>query len=245
MEAIHEYIFDWVYQKDSSVSEANDCGWIDDIVFEPEPIDPALYCWIDFHSYSKSENNMNVTDSNNFAYNLTYEDNWLIGVPAGDFTVTFESSTADDMELVVRHLSSAFAECQGGGYSPVTISLNGTPIVSNYDPAENHGGSHGFVTDIWPISVNAGTNTLEWIADSLCTNYWIQGIEIRYPTELEGDLDYDSVVGFNDIKMLVDYWLEDCSTPNWCEGCDIDKTGSVGFGDFAITAQNWLESILP
>jgi len=239
------HTFDWVYQKDSSVSEGNDCGWIDDIIFEPEPIDPALYCWVDFHSYSKFEINMAVTDSDNFMYNLTYEDSWLIGVPAGDFTVTFESLAVNDMELVIRHLSSAYAGCQGGGYSPVTISLNGIPIVSDYDPAENHGGSHGFVTDVWPISVNAGTNTLEWTANNLCTNYWIQGIEIRYPIELEGDLDYDSIVDFNDVKMLVDYWLEDCSTPNWCGGRDIDKSGLVNFADFCRFAENWLVDLTP
>jgi len=239
------HAFDWMYQKDSSISDANDCGWIDDIVFEPEPVDPALYCWVDLHSYSKFENNMTVTDSNNFTYNMTYEDGWLIGVPAGGFTVTFESLVADGMELVVRHLSSAYSGCQGGGYSPVTISLNGVPIVSDYDPAENHGGYHGLVTDIWPISVNASTNTLEWTANNLCTNYWIQGVEIRYPLELVGDFDYDSIVDSNDIKTLADYWLEDCSTPNWCGGRDIDKSGLVNFVDFCRFAENWLVDLTP
>jgi len=239
------HTFKWAYEKNVSLSSGSDCGWIDDIVFEPEPVDCVLYRWADFHAYCILTSDLTVAPNSYFAYDWYYEDHWLIYGSGGGFTATFNSPADRQFELVVRHLSSASAGCPGGGYSPVTIKLNGDNIVSCYDPAENHGGTHGFVTDTWLIPVTAGTNTLEWIACDLCTNYWIQGIEIRYPKELEGDLDCDSVVYFDDVGMLTGYWLEDCATPNWCGGRDIDKSGSVNFTDFAELSNHWLQATAP
>ena len=78
----------------------------------------------------------------------------------------------------VTHLSSGSAGCPGGGYSPVTIKVRGNTVVADYDPAENHGGSHGMVTDTWNVALQAGNNSLQWIAGDLCTHYWIQRIEV-------------------------------------------------------------------
>ena len=86
---------------------------------------------------------------------------------------------------------------------------------------------------------------MEWTADYLCTNYWIQGVEVRYPLEFEGDFDYNSSVDSNDLKIFTDYWLENCSTPNWCGGMDINKSGSVNFVDFCRFAENWLVDLTP
>ena len=74
---------------------------------------------------------------------------------------------------------SAAAHCPGGGYSPVTIRVNGRPVVSKYDPASSHGGSHGIVTDTWKFAGRKGSNTLEFVSVEQCTHYWIRGIEVR------------------------------------------------------------------
>lgn len=55
-----------------------------------------------------------------------------------------------------------------------------------------------------------------------------------------GDLDDDCKVGFSDVELMADSWLDanclllDCSA-------DLDEIPGVNFGDFALMAQNWLE----
>ncbi|MEF8837281.1 MAG: hypothetical protein V5A87_05450 [Candidatus Bipolaricaulota bacterium] len=80
----------------------------------------------------------------------------------------------------MNHLSSKSDNCRGNGYSPVTISINGEPLVRNYDVAQNHGGSHGYETDSWRISsyLRQGMNQIKWKAQNLCSHYWIKRFEI-------------------------------------------------------------------
>ena len=68
----------------------------------------------------------------------------------------------------------------------MTIQVNSAPVTANYDPAANHGGTHGMVTDRWPIIAHAGQNTLHWSEGTGCTHYWIQRIEIG--SEIRGRL---------------------------------------------------------
>jgi hypothetical protein len=65
-------------------------------------------------------------------------------------------------------------------------------VVTNYDPALNHGGMHSYVDDTWNINTQAGTNILRWQAGTLCSAYWIQMLEILPP----------STPMFNGIQML-------------------------------------------
>lgn len=90
-------------------------------------------------------------------------------------------SKPDNAELVVNHLSSKSNMCRGNGYSPITISINGQLVVSNYDVAENHGGSHGYETDQWNVEkwLKKGQNTIKWQAGNLCTHYWIKWFKIK------------------------------------------------------------------
>jgi subtilisin family serine protease len=43
----------------------------------------------------------------------------------------------------------------------------------------------------------------------------------------------------NLLATFVNYWLQDCSPSDWCEGMDSNHSGSVDFIDFAALAQNW------
>jgi hypothetical protein len=114
---------------------------------------------------------------------------WVLAQPNGvGFYAIVDSPTAGERLLSVRHLTSASDQCPGGGYSPVTVYLNGNAVVENLDPASAHGGSHGFETDTWRLFLEAGENVIEWDAGDLCTTYWIQRLEIT-PVELPTRFD--------------------------------------------------------
>jgi len=57
-----------------------------------------------------------------------------------------------------------------------------------------------------------------------------------YPGDMDGDGDID----WNDLRILVEQWLDRCRINRWCGGRDIDEDGNVDFDDFAILAANLL-----
>lgn len=57
------------------------------------------------------------------------------------------------------------------------------------------------------------------------------------------DLDQSDDIGFADLAMLAECWLDSgCTPPDWCAGADVNKDGVVDMEDFAILTQNWLET---
>jgi hypothetical protein len=114
-----------------------------------------------------------------FAFYPTFGGNWRITVPGGGFHATFDAPQDGKYDLAVTHLTSAAPACPGNGFSPVTIALDSQDIVENFDPAQSHNGSHDFVTDHWILNLHEGQNLMTWTAGKLCTNYWIQRIEIQ------------------------------------------------------------------
>ena len=54
------------------------------------------------------------------------------------------------------------------------------------------------------------------------------------------DFNHDTGVDFLDWTDLAGIWRQDCSAPSWCDGIDLDESGSIGFGDVQIFAQQWL-----
>jgi parallel beta-helix repeat protein len=64
---------------------------------------------------------------------------------------------------------------------------------------------------------------------------WIDiGTDEVYP--IAGDFEPDEDVDIADLCILADYWLNNCGEPEWCNSCDIDRSGQVDFSDFAIFA---------
>ncbi len=119
-----------------------------------------------------------------FVYNTTYGDSWrMVGYDAY-VSLTFNVQAApESATLIIRHLSSADPDCPGGGYSPVDIVVNGTTIAADYDPAENHSGTHLFVTDEWDVAAHlqAGSNTVRIsICGDACTHYWISHLRVDW-----------------------------------------------------------------
>jgi hypothetical protein len=54
------------------------------------------------------------------------------------------------------------------------------------------------------------------------------------------DFNHDTGVDFLDWTDLAGIWRQACSAPSWCDGIDLDESGSIGFGDVQIFAQEWL-----
>jgi hypothetical protein len=164
--------------------------------------------YADFSAPTIQTSNASIVSEAAFGYNTTFGGSWRIVGPGGGFSGTFSVPTTGQYSLLVTHLTSYEASCPGGGYSPVTIQVNTATVAENYDPGANHSGSHGWVTDTWPINANAGQNTLRWVAGPLCTHYWIRRIEIlpfapQGPSTAERNRNLITNPGFED---QLDHW---------------------------------------
>ncbi|MFB6290782.1 MAG: hypothetical protein ABEJ25_03520 [Candidatus Bipolaricaulia bacterium] len=125
-------------------------------------------------------------------------------------------SKPDTATLTIIHLSSKSSSCRGNGYSPVTISINGLPVVSNYDVAENHGGSHGYERDIWKIEdkLTQGTNKIRWKAEDICTHYWIRRFAIEYTDDKDEEVQKARIKLYRSFAETLGeyYWVEKGNT---------------------------------
>ncbi len=139
-------------------------------------IEPGPY-HINFANSSIITSNMNCYPGPNFAFNGYYGNNWRFLAPAAGFTATFTPPQAGPYSLKVRHATSSSSSCPNNGFAPITINLNGTAVVTNYDVAANHA-SYWYQDDTWLIDAQEGENTLVWVAGELCTHYWIQRIDL-------------------------------------------------------------------
>jgi len=144
--------------------------------------------------------NMTVFPSGYFEYNSFYGNNWRILAMGSGFTATFNAPASGNYLLRVRHGTSASASCPNNGYAPVTIMINGTSVVSEYDVAEHHN-TYGYVNDTWVIPVMAGENGVEWIADSLCTHYWLQRVDLK--PAIPPHIDSISSTGEGIVELLI------------------------------------------
>ncbi len=64
--------------------------------------------------------------------------------------------------------------------------------------------------------------------------------------ELTADIDGDCRVTLNDVQMVSMYWLEDdCQTPDWCGGSDIDQSEFVDMYEITAVAEQWLRCGYP
>ena len=56
---------------------------------------------------------------------------------------------------------------------------------------------------------------------------------------VDGDINNDSRVNFNDLSIIAENWLDSCSSPSWCNGADINTDNIVNMEDYAMLAENW------
>ena len=81
-------------------------------------------------------------------------------------------------QLALVHRSSAAPGCTGGGFAPVTISVNGTVLAASFSPEAN---AWGYSTDRWEVGSRLvpGANQIRIAAGELCSLYEIQRLELR------------------------------------------------------------------
>ncbi len=53
------------------------------------------------------------------------------------------------------------------------------------------------------------------------------------------DLNYDGVVGKDDLLVLAEHWLEQCYYPDWCQGADLNHDGVVNFVDYTLLTDSY------
>ncbi len=70
-------------------------------------------------------------------------------------------------------------------------------------------------------------------------------IQQNYSLFLPEDTSRDGMVLSDDLAIVVQQWLEDCTVPDWCGAADIDKSGKVNLPDIARLSQEWLYNAPP
>lgn len=100
--------------------------------------------------------------------------------------------------------------------------------------------------DISVIADNQPTVYVRWGMGPTDSSWRFSGWNIDdvlltgdYPAApaLMGDFEPDCDVDFDDLNLLVSYWLASCGD---CQGTDLVADGIVNFEDFALFAENWL-----
>jgi len=82
--------------------------------------------------------------------------------------------------LTITHRSAYAPGCQGQGFAPVTITVNGTSIARSYAPSATGFSPNAFTVDTWEVSrwITRGRNRIRITAGQLCSVYEIKRIEV-------------------------------------------------------------------
>jgi len=123
----------------------------------------------------------------------------------------------------------------------VTFTLGNQSVAAITD-------ANGIATIELPPSQDPGRYVLKVVfsRDTGDGCYYVRCSEsIPFDIYMSGDINQDWVVNSLDLKEFANQWLQPCSDPNWCGGCDIDHSGRVNLADFAIFAENWLWGKIP
>ncbi|MCK4391560.1 hypothetical protein KAX17_01465, partial [Candidatus Bipolaricaulota bacterium] len=80
----------------------------------------------------------------------------------------------------ITHRSAYAPGCQGQGFAPVTITVNGTSIARSYAPTAAGFYPNAFTVDTWEVSrwITRGQNRIRITAGRLCSVYEIKRIEV-------------------------------------------------------------------
>ncbi len=73
-------------------------------------------------------------------------------------------------------------------------------------------------------------------------DWTVPWVDLTVPNPIKGDLNHDCGVGFYDLALFVERWLDDdCLYNGWCYEADLNYDGGVNFSDYAELASHWLE----
>jgi len=125
--------------------------------------------------------------------------------------------------LAITHRSAYAPGCQGKGFAPVTIAVNGTSIARNYAPSATGFSPNAFTTDTWEVSrwVTPGCNRIRITAGQLCSVYEIKRIEVSITGSASRSIEahqmthgiannrpIDSVVAFSPSDRWAVCWIK-------------------------------------
>jgi hypothetical protein len=105
-------------------------------------------------------------------------------------------------------------------------------------------GSTGIQAGDWFIidynAINIGTCTVGFYDYGIS---WDQPIYyLKFSHVRTQDFNKDTRVDFTDFAIFASRWQEnECGDPDWCEGTDLDTSGTVDTNDLMSFAEYWLE----
>jgi hypothetical protein len=128
-------------------------------------------------------------------------------------------------------------------------------FVSRLNPSDFDGSGHVDWVDLAKLG-------LYWLTEDCNYPDWCERTDLNYSGSVDfldfglfaqnwlwkkipADLDIDGDVDFTDYAIFANKWMNDCVSPDWCYGCDFNKSGSVGIEDLAEFASHWLETAAP
>jgi len=125
--------------------------------------------------------------------------------------------------LTITHRSAYAPGCQGQGFAPVTITVNGTSIARNYAPTATGFSPNAFTVDTWEVGrwVTPGRNRIRITAGQLCSVYEIKRIEVsitgsanrliethQMTHDIANNRPIDSVVAFSPSDQWAVCWVK-------------------------------------
>ncbi|MCK4886882.1 MAG: family 16 glycosylhydrolase, partial [Planctomycetes bacterium] len=79
-----------------------------------------------------------------------------------------------------------------------------------------------------------------WRVDSIADAEVLKGTIWEFTTYKGGDFDGDGAIGYRDLSIIAENWLDSCSGSSWCNGADINTDNIVNMKDYALLAGNWV-----
>lgn len=72
----------------------------------------------------------------------------------------------------------------------------------------------------------------------------IDNVAIKYANN-PPDINGDGIVNYGDFAVVSAHFMDGCAGPGWCEGADLNISGSVDPNDVKIVIERWLTEVSP
>ena len=193
---------------------------------------------------------------NGKAYNFQY--GWDSGL-LNSVQYPYQIPTGTDVWIEVLEQTPGIETYdKDNGYTPIfgtpKADGNSSPLIWKWNRGMRHNvyaepnDFYGRVSAMYKVYLgNPATgaelinpNTNQLYGSSVVTLRWIRPC----PYALQGDINSDCIVNFDDVLLLTAQWLNPCATPDWCDNADIDRASAVDSIDFAKLAANWCTDCL-
>ncbi len=123
----------------------------------------------------------------------------------------------------------------GGSFTFVRVDdrLENTLTLKGYAGETINGSGTYALTSQWD-TVTLASDGANWMVTQKIAGS--QTLESRF-----WDLNTNGRGDLPDFSAIAAHWGNPCSSPSWCEGCDLDQNGTVDLADVIRFAQHWLQ----